>query len=46
MLNHAKIVADEQIGQPELPLERFQQIENLRLYRDVERGYRLVTDDQ
>ena len=37
-LDHAEIVADEQIGQAELVLERAQQIEDLRLNGDIEGG--------
>ena len=46
VLDHREIVGDEQIGEPELALQVHQQIEHLRLDRDVERGHRLVADDQ
>ena len=37
---------DEDVGQVELALEILQQVEDLRLHRDVERRDRLVADDQ
>ncbi len=37
---------DEQVRQPELLLQIFEQIDDLRLNRDVERGDRLVGDDE
>ena len=46
VLDHRQIVRDEQIGQAELALQIHQQIEDLRLDRDVERGNRLVADDE
>jgi hypothetical protein len=42
----ARIVRDEQVGQLELVLQVHQQVDDLRLDRDVERGDRLVADDQ
>ena len=42
----AKIVRDEQHGHAALPLQRLEQIENLRLDGDVERSGRLVGDQQ
>ena len=41
-----EIVADEEIGEAELLLQVDQQVEHLRLHRDVERRDRLVGDDQ
>ena len=46
MLHNAKIMADEEIGQPELRLKRLQQIQDLRLYGHIKRRDRLVADDQ
>lgn len=46
ILHHGEIVRDEQIGQAEFVMQRLEQIENLRLYRDVEHRSRLVADDQ
>ena len=41
-----EVVRDEQVGEPEVVLQVLQQVEDLRLDRDVERGDRLVADDQ
>ena len=41
-----QVVGDEDERQPEVALEVAQQVEDLRLDRDVERGDRLVGDDQ
>ena len=46
VFHHRKIVRDEQIGEPDFRLQILQQIENLRLDRDVERRNRLVEDEQ
>ena len=46
VLDHAQVVGDEEVGQPELLLQIEQQIEDLGLHRDVERGDRLVGHDQ
>ena len=46
MRDDREVVRDEEIGQAELALQVAQQIEHLRLDRDVERGDRLVADDQ
>ncbi len=37
---------DEQQCHANLPLQRLDQVQDLRLYRDVERGRRLVGDHQ
>ena len=42
----AEVVRDEQIGEPQRLLQIQQQVEDLRLHGDVERGNRLVGDDQ
>ena len=42
MLDQPQIVRDEQIGQLELLLQIHQQVDDLRLHRDVERRDRLV----
>ena len=42
----AEIVRDEQIGQPELGLEVLQEVENLRLDRNIQRRDRFVADDE
>ena len=39
-------MGDEQVGQAELALQILQQVDDLRLHRDVERGDRLVADDE
>ena len=46
MLHHREIVRDEDVGEAEAPLQVAQQVEHLRLDRDVERRDRLVADDQ
>ena len=46
VLDDAHVVGDEQVGQPELALELLEQVEDLGLDRDVERGDRLVADDE
>src|SRR5262252_7807697 len=37
---------DEEIGEAQLLLEVHEQVEHLRLHRDIERRYRLVGDDK
>ena len=46
VLDDADVVRDEQVGQAELALQLAQQVQDLRLHRDVERRGRLVADDQ
>ena len=46
VLDHRQVVGDEQKREPQLALQIFQQIENLRLHRHVERRHRLVADQQ
>ena len=46
VLDHRQIVRDEKISEPQFALQIHHQIEHLRLDRDVERGHRLVADDQ
>jgi hypothetical protein len=46
MLDHREIVRDEEVGEAELALQVSQQIDHLRLHRDVERRHRLVADDK
>ena len=46
VLDHGEIVRDEEVGEAEPRLEVDQQVEDLRLDRDVERRDRLVGDDQ
>ena len=45
VLDHAEVVADEEIGQRQILTEVHEQIENLCLNGDIERGHRLVADD-
>src|SRR5881275_336718 len=42
----AEIVRDEQDGGPEAPLQLLEELQDLRLDGDVERGRRLVGDDE
>ena len=44
--DHGQVVGDEQVGQAELPLQVAHHVEDLGLDRHVERGDRLVGDDQ
>ena len=44
VLHHAEIMADEQQREAELALQVLQQVDDLRLDRDVERRDRLVAD--
>ena len=46
VLHHREIVRDEQIGEPALLLQILQQVDHLRLHRDVERRHRLVAHDE
>ena len=41
-----QVVRDEDVRQPEVALQRLQQVHDLRADRHVERGDRLVEDDQ
>ena len=41
-----EVVGDEDVREPEVLLEVLQQVQDLRLHRDVERRHRLVADDQ
>ena len=43
--HHRQVVGDEDVGELELLLELLQQVDDLRLHRDVERRHRLVADD-
>ena len=44
--HHGQVVRDEDVRQPELVLQVLQQVDHLRLDGHVERGHRLVADDQ
>nr|WP_272268838.1 hypothetical protein [Rhodococcus sp. Rp3] len=44
--DRGQAVPDEQVGQIELALKLFEKVEDLRLDRDVERGYRFVAHDE
>ena len=46
MPHHGEVVRDEQVGQAEPVLQVAHQVQDLRLDRDVERGGRLVADDE
>ena len=46
MAHHPEVVRDEEVGEVELVLEVLEQVDDLGLDRDVERGDRLVGDDQ
>ena len=44
--HHREVVRDEDVGQPEVALQVGEQVDDLRLDGDVERGDRLVADDE
>jgi hypothetical protein len=46
VLHHGEVVGDEQIGEAEAALQVLQQVDDLRLDRDIEGGDRLVAHDQ
>src|SRR6185369_9086488 len=46
VLDYGKVVRDEEVGQPELVLQVHQQVDDLRLDGDVERGDRLVEHEE
>ena len=46
VLHDREVVGDEEVGQAELALEVLEQVDDLRLDGDVERGDRLVADDE
>ena len=46
LADDGQVVGDEHVGQAELVLEVLQQVDDLGLDRDVERGDRLVGDDE
>ena len=46
VLHHAEVVRHEQVGQAEPVLQFQQQVDDLRLHRDIERRDRLIRHDQ
>src|SRR5690606_990682 len=44
--HHREVVRDEQVGKPEIVLKRPEQVEDLRLDRNIERRNRLIADNQ
>src|SRR5688572_1905549 len=46
MLHHAEVVADEEVGEAEIAAQLHEEIEDLRLDGDVERGDRLVANQK
>ena len=44
MANHAEVMGDEQHREAEIGAQRGDQVEDLGLQRDVERGHRFVGD--
>ena len=44
--HHRQVVGDEYIGEAEALLQVLQQVDHLRLHRHVQRGYRLVQDEE
>ena len=46
VLHHGQIVRDEEVREVELALEPLEQVQDLRLDGDVQRGHRLVADDE
>ncbi len=45
-LHHRNIVGDKKIGESKFALQHPQQVQYLRLHRDIERTGRLVADNQ
>ena len=45
MLHDGEVVADEEIGEAELAPQLGQEVQDLRLHRDIERACRFVADD-
>ena len=46
MIDDGQVVGDEDIGQAHLPLQLAQQVQNLRLNGNIQRGNRLIADDK
>jgi hypothetical protein len=46
MFDHGQVMGDEEVGQAALFLEVLQEVDHLRLHRDIERADRFVTDDE
>lgn len=46
MRHHGEVVRDEQVGHALFPLQVLQQIQNLRLHRDIQRADRFIADNQ
>ena len=46
VLDHGKIMGDEQVCQLQFFLQVFQQVDHLRLNRNIQGGIGLITDDQ
>ena len=46
MMHHGQIVGDEQIRQPEAPLQILHDVQHLRLHRNIERRGRLVAHEE
>ncbi len=46
MLDDGQVVGDKEIGQVTLFLQALEQVDDLRLNRNVQRGDRLVADDE
>jgi hypothetical protein len=44
--NHSQVVRDEQVRETALTLKIGEQVQNLRLNRDIESRYRLIADDE
>ena len=44
--DHRKIVRNEQVGEIQLPLQILEQVDDLRLHRDVESRDGLIADDE
>ena len=46
MLDNAQVMRDKEVGQPHLLLQILNHIDDLRLNRDIQRGDRLIADDE
>ena len=46
VFDHAEVVRYKEVGQPQLVLKIFEQVEGLRLHRHIQCRYRFVADDK
>src|SRR4029077_5620833 len=46
MVHHREVMTDQEESDAEIALEILEEVEDLRLHRDIERAHRLIGDDQ